>query len=244
MEYLILDETVSTNSFIKKNREALSAPLLVRAVSQTGGRGQRGNSWEAAPGENLTFSILWKPEGIAPREQFAVSEAVALGVVSYLSSRGIGSRVKWPNDIYVGDRKICGILIEHSVTGMELDQSIIGVGVNVNQIRFLSDAPNPVSMSMLTGEVYSLDHEMHAVGEEIAMFLGLASASGERDGLHREFMRLLWRGDDRSYPFRDCLENRIYAGKIADVEPSGHIIIMDEDGTLRKYAFKEIEFML
>ena len=113
---------------------------MVTAYRQTAGQGQRGNSWEAEPGKNLTFSILYRPAGLPPMAQFAMSEAVALAVVDFLGVHGLEAKVKWPNDIYVGDRKICGILIRHSITATCVDYSVIGVGINANQTEFLSDA--------------------------------------------------------------------------------------------------------
>lgn len=130
--------------------------LVVAAREQTAGRGQRGNTWESGPGLNLSFSIVLRPAGIHPARQFCISEAVALAVAETveeeLRRNGVGDPVyvKWPNDIYVGDRKICGILIENTVTGTHIDKSIVGIGLNVNQREFHSDAPNPVSLIQLT----------------------------------------------------------------------------------------------
>lgn len=244
MEYLTLEEAISTNSYLKEREDSLSVPLAVRAVRQTAGRGQRGNSWEAAPGENLTFSVLWQSKGIAPREQFAISEAVALGVCDYLAGRGIESMVKWPNDIYVGNYKICGILIEHSITGSRLDRSILGVGINVNQKEFLSDAPNPVSMGMITGMRYGLEEELRSVGTKIEEYLLRAETAEGRRRIHEEFLGSLWRGDGELYPFRDSGSGLEYRGRIRDVAPDGFLIIEDEEGKMLRYAFKEVEFIL
>ncbi|MDE6431375.1 MAG: biotin--[acetyl-CoA-carboxylase] ligase, partial [Duncaniella sp.] len=121
----------------------------VSARRQTAGRGQRGNSWESAPGKNITMSILLRPEGLHPSRQFVISRAVSLAITGVLRRYMPASavRVKWPNDIYVDDRKICGILIENVISSASIRQSVVGIGINVNQRRFLSDAPNPVSMA-------------------------------------------------------------------------------------------------
>ena len=107
----------STNSYVSHHAASLADMTMVIADAQTAGRGQRGNSWESEPGKNLTFTLLHRPKGVLPREQFAISEATALAVADFLEENGISAAVKWPNDIYVGDRKIAGILIEHSLTG-------------------------------------------------------------------------------------------------------------------------------
>ncbi|MDE5790926.1 MAG: biotin--[acetyl-CoA-carboxylase] ligase [Muribaculaceae bacterium] len=245
IEYVTLPEAGSTNTWCREHASELSAPVVVRAVAQSAGRGQRGNSWESAPGQNLTFSILWHPEGVAPAEQFSISEAVALGVVAYLRLRGIEAKVKWPNDLYVGDRKICGILIEHSLLGSMLERSVIGVGINVNQEEFLSDAPNPVSMRQLTGRTFELPVELTVIVEEIASCLEVISTADGREKLHSNFLKCLWRGDGEEYPFRDVKENRLFTGVIEGVEPAGFLLVRSkEDGELKKYAFKEVEFRL
>ncbi len=245
MKYIILESTASTNTWCREHASELTAPVAVRALAQTAGRGQRGNYWEAAPGENLTFSIVWHPEGVKPSEQFAISEATALGVVSYLRGRGIEAKVKWPNDIYVGNRKICGILIEHSLLGTAIERSVLGVGINVNQGAFHSDAPNPVSVIQLSGERYRLEDELGRVVEEIEGKLALASTPDGRGALHREFLQLLWRGDGENYLFRDVKDSEQFLGNIKDVEPEGFLIVRKkEDGTIKRYAFKEVEFIL
>ena len=245
MEYIHLEETDSTNSHCKRHAEEITAPAVVSCGSQTAGRGQRGNCWEAAPGENLTFSIVWEPEGVVPAAQFVISEATALGVVAYLKGRGIEAKVKWPNDIYVGDRKICGILIEHSIEGMQLQRSVIGAGINVNQGEFLSDAPNPVSMIQITGKRYDLGAELPAVVNEIASLLAKTSTSEGRLALHERFLASLWRGDGRAWPFRDRESGKEFEGMIEDVEPTGWLHLRDVgSGESRRYAFKEVEFLL
>lgn len=137
---------------------------VTAALSQTQGRGQGNHEWHSAPGENLTFSIVLKyAEGRFPAvTEKKVSDHTARSVVKYLASRGIEARIKLPNDIYVSDRKICGILIRHRISGSNLSGSSIGVGINVNQKSFPECLPNPVSMSMLTGMEYQLEKELKA----------------------------------------------------------------------------------
>ena len=148
-------ELTSTNTELARLADE-GAPHGTVAIAecQTAGRGQRGNTWESAPGENVTMSVLLHPDGIEPRRQFAISEAVALGVAETLDiylPAGMRAEVKWPNDIYVGNRKICGILIENRITSTTIERAIAGIGLNVNQELFVSDAPNPVSLRQLTG---------------------------------------------------------------------------------------------
>ena len=238
MEIRWIEQTGSTNSYLKERLHTMEPLTFVFAKEQTAGRGQRGNSWEAEPGKNLTFSLNIKPE-ISPKEQFAISEAAALGIVTMLQDHGIHAMVKWPNDIYAGDKKICGILIENSVMGTEISRSVIGVGLNVNQTVFLSDAPNPVSMKMITGKGYDLKSLAREIASTMAGKLELLR---QRHSLHKEYMARLWRGDGRSYPFKDNVTGETFEGKIKAVELSGHLLLDDGQKT-RQYAFKEVTFL-
>lgn len=233
MKILWIDSTASTNSYLREHGEEIGPMTMVCAREQTAGRGQRGNSWESEPGANLTFSFRMVPEGVRPACQFVVSEAVALAMRSALARFGIEAMVKWPNDIYVADSKICGILIENSIMGPRIASSIVGIGLNVNQTLFVSDAPNPVSMRMLTGREFPLQNVALAVGEELERYLSRLDA-----GIHEEYRRALWRGDGKEYPFRETASGLTFTASVSDVEPSGHIIL----GSSR-YAFKEIEWL-
>lgn len=244
MKILNLEEVDSTNAYVMRNVGELEAPVMVAAFRQTAGQGQRGNSWESAPGKNLTFSILYRPQEFPPMAQFSMSEAVALAVVDFLRVHGVEAKVKWPNDIYVGDRKICGILIRHSVLGATVDYSVIGVGINVNQLEFLSDAPNPVSMGQITGVKYDVGALYAEIAAIMKSRLDQIGDEGYRKDLHVEFMNTLWRGDGRAYPFVDAATGEEFQAVIADIAAHGPITLRLGDGSLRTYAFKEVSFVL
>ena len=145
------DSVDSTNNEVKRRIECLSDLYVISAVQQTAGRGQRGNIWFSEPGKNLTFSIAIKYGGelfadASPENQFVINGIISLSIVELLAVHGIDARIKLPNDIYVNGKKICGILIEHSVLGSSLLHSIIGVGLNVNQLDFDESLANPTSM--------------------------------------------------------------------------------------------------
>lgn len=240
-----IEQADSTNSAVTDYVDDLEEGLILAARCQLKGRGQKGNSWESEPYRNLSFSAMWHPADIAPRNQFCISEATALAVVELLKRNGIGAKVKWPNDIYVGDKKICGILIEHSVMGMELSRSIAGVGINVNQKNFLSDAPNPVSMTQLTGEEYSLEVLLEQFREIFERHLEVIQTPEGRKSLHARFKEGLWRGDGVAYPFKDRDGGEIYEGVITGVAESGILTIRNiATGMEKEYAFKEVEFLL
>ena len=154
MEFKIvhIDETDSTNRWLKDNGEG---DMVVVASYQTAGKGCGTNSWESERGKNLTFSLLIHPEGMPANRQFHITEAVSVALCELLEGYIYNKvEIKWPNDIYVGDQKICGVLIENRLQGGVIKDSIIGVGLNVNQLCFVSDAPNPVSMANITGRQF------------------------------------------------------------------------------------------
>lgn len=241
---MVLESVDSTNEYLMREADTLKSPLLVAARHQTAGHGQRGNSWESAAGENLTFSVLIRLEAFSPLLQFYISEAVSLSVVDFLARHGIEAMVKWPNDIYVGDRKICGILIRHSIAGNSISYSVIGVGINVNQTKFLSNAPNPVSMSMISGYRYSIDQLYEEIGTCIENRLQAIDTEASRDHLHQEFMNTLWRGDGKYYSFTDTATGETFTATIHDISRQGPITLRLPDATLRTYNFKEVSFNL
>lgn len=244
MKYIILEEVDSTNGYVSLHASELADMTMVAAHSQTAGRGQRGNSWESEIGKNLTFTLLARELPVAPADQFAISEAVALAVADYLRGEGIDAEVKWPNDIYVGDRKISGILIEHSLTGSKIEQTRIGVGLNVNQTEFRSDAPNPVSMSLLTGKGYDISRVAAGVGVCLERRLCVLGDPERRKTQHDEFKRNLWRREG-VHPFRRRDNGVEFRGCIEDVLPQGPMKVRDmETGKVTEYMFKEVEFML
>lgn len=239
-----IDECGSTNSESPKYFSP-DELVFVATRSQTAGRGQKGNHWEAEPGKNLTFSAVWQQSDFLARNQFSISEAVALAVVDLLNAHDLEAQVKWPNDIYIGDKKICGILIEHSVTGMNLDRTIAGIGINVNQSEFRSDAPNPVSMMQLAATEFPLESLLEEYGGFLESRLAQISSGEGMYALHEEFKDNMWRFDGNDYHFFDKGTQSEYLGRIVDVEHSGMLLVEDSaSGERYKYAFKEVEFLL
>lgn len=242
MERLHLAKTDSTNSYAAREAHRLPDWAIITADCQTAGRGQRGNSWEAEPGQNLTFSLFFRPNGFPAKEQFFLSEAVALAVREALATIGVAAKVKWPNDIYVGDRKIAGLLLEHKLLGSCIAHTIAGIGLNVNQRRFVSNAPNPVSVWQLTNRETDLRSLLDTLASCLEMQLRRALAEKSRTHLHSDYLSALWRATG-TFKYRDTSTGEDFAATIEDVEPSGHLLLR-VGASLRRYAFKEVEFML
>lgn len=234
-----VDSCRSTNTLMKETAAGLPHGSVIAAREQSAGRGQRGNSWEAQPDKNLTFSLLLRPSELKASEQFFMSEAVALGIVDALREIMPGKdniTIKWPNDIYVDNKKICGILIENSLSGTLVSRSIAGIGININQREFLSDAPNPVSIINITGIEHNLEDVLESVLNHIAMRWEFITS--DRDRLHSDYFSSLYARNGLRY--RDAASQEEFHATILAIAPSGHITLMDDDMNRRTYAFKEV----
>lgn len=214
---------------------------IIWADFQSAGRGQRGHTWESREGENLTFSVLLEPTFLPVTEQFMLLEAVALSLYDFFKLQGVDTKIKWTNDIYVDDRKAVGILIEHSYSGSRLARTIVGIGINVNQTQFSAEIPNPVSLSLLTGESYELEPLLHQFEECLARRYRQLK-NGERDRVQSDYHSALYRRDElHTYALPDGARFR---GTIRGVKPTGDLIVEHESGETKSYLFKEIEFII
>lgn len=227
-----IDETDSTNRWLKDHGEGT---MVVATDYQTAGKGCGSNAWESERGKNLTFSMLIHPDGIAAREQFRITEVVSVALCRTLQPYIYNKvEIKWPNDIYVGDRKLCGILIENRLQGNVIVDCIVGIGLNVNQRVFLSDAPNPVSMYQLTGQ--ELDRD-----ELLKVFIGNLDQEWQNKTNGSEYRELLYRkGKDGLYEDKTGR----FVAKLTDVLPDGRLLLVDEEGKEHTYAFKEVSFII
>lgn len=234
-----LSEVDSTNVEVRRRLEAgepLPELTLVDADSQTQGRGQRGNSWESEAGQNLSFSLVCHPQWVKASEQFVLSQAIALAVAENVD----GSTVKWPNDIYIGDRKVSGTLIECDLRGSQIETCIIGTGVNVNQTEFRSDAPNPVSMAQVAGHTFDRETLLQAIVQRFVQYYEKIR-NGQADEVRQAYRQRLYRRT-AFHSYADAQGE--FLAEIADVERTGHLILRKEDGTLHRYEFKEVRFLI
>ncbi len=243
-EILWLDEVDSTNRFLvekAKNDDALPNGFVVVAEHQTVGKGQGTNRWESEAEKNLLFSLLLKPDDVHASEQFIISQIVALGlretVEAFLSCK---VSVKWPNDIYVGDKKIAGILIENRLQGARITQSIVGVGLNVNQRAFVSDAPNPVSMCQIADLEFDRQQILTKFLQRVEEYFADLTTE-KRQAIANSYLKNLYRSDG-FYWFEDDVNGR-FSARIADVLPNGHLVLERKNDAQRYvYAFKEVRF--
>lgn len=213
---------------------------VVITSNQTAGRGQIGNSWESEKDKNLTFSIVFYPYFLKIQKQFRLTQMVTTAITDVLAEIIPQIRIKWPNDIYAGDKKLAGILIENALSGPVISSTIVGVGLNVNQNNFISDAPNPVSLSMLTGNTFDLETLFLKIRQAMVFRYIQWMEHGIRM-IKKDYFRQLYRNDG-FYLFRDI--NGEFSAKIDSIQESGHLLLTDILGNQRTYAFKEVSFVL
>jgi BirA family biotin operon repressor/biotin-[acetyl-CoA-carboxylase] ligase len=242
--YIKVSQTASTNTYLSRLAATLPGGTVIYTPSQTAGRGQKGNSWESEDGKNLTFSMLLKRPPVKARDQFYLSEAAALAVVEALAAEaGDGFSVKWPNDVYWQDKKICGMLLENSLDGTDIATCIVGIGLNVNQERFVSDAPNPVSLINITGREHDLEALLKRVCSRIEQLVDSLDDDNARADLHQRYMAALYRNDSRLHPWEDAAGHRLMAS-VAGIAPDGTLTLLHEDGTSHNYLVKEVKHII
>lgn len=239
MRVIRLDTVDSTNTYLHAYRGDEDV-VVVAARHQTAGRGQGGNRWEDAEGQNLLFSIQIRPVEVAIDHQFVLAMAEALALKRALDAYADSMELKWPNDIYHRDRKLSGTLIETAVSGGRLKRMIMGTGINVNQRRFTSDAPNPVSLSQITGSDESIDHLLERILQAFGDYYRRV-LEGDYAGISREYHEALYRRKG-FYRYRDA--DGEFDAELVGVAYDGRLSLRDSEGRQRSYAFKEVEFII
>lgn len=231
-------ETHSTNALLKEmiRTEQLAEGFVLRTDFQTAGKGQVGNSWESEPGKNLLFSLVLYPTHVAIEKQFIISQMISVATVEVLNKIEPGFVVKWPNDIYFQDKKIAGILIENSLQNAQIKSMIIGMGLNVNQKEFHSDAPNPVSLWQITGKPYARKHLLNDI---LSRFSELYY-SGDYDQIRPKYFSYLYR---KAGFHKYKTPQEIFEAKICDVHPDGQMELETRAGEKKLFYFKEVEYV-
>jgi BirA family transcriptional regulator, biotin operon repressor / biotin---[acetyl-CoA-carboxylase] ligase len=231
----------STNSFAADLLRQGTPPegSIIHTNYQSAGRGQTGNRWESGDNKNLLISIVLYPKIIKPSDQFLISMAISTGISDFLKRYIQGVTIKWPNDIYVINDKIAGILIENSIMGDTITHTIAGIGINVNQTEF-PDLPNPVSLCLLTGTVYDLSLLLKELASDLDKRYNQL-ISGDYSNIRREYISLLYRLNEWSR-YRDA--SGPFTGRISDLSFSGRLLIERSNGTISEYSYKEVDFIV
>ena len=213
---------------------------VITASFQEGGRGQAGNTWESETGKNLLMSVILYPVMVKPADQFIISQFVSLAVCDVVRMHTQDVSIKWPNDIYVSNDKIAGILIEHGIMGNTLASSVAGIGLNINQAVFTGDAVNPISLCMLTGKSHDIDTIASDLINSLDRRYRMVTA-GDTLKLEKEYHSALFR---RGEWHRFIDSGGEFEGMIDTVGSDGILTVNKRHGGSGKYAFKEIDYIL
>jgi len=240
--FIFLNEVDSTNNYANQLvlTKAAEEGTVVLAQFQNSGKGQKGNSWESAPGKNLLASFILQPFFLKAAEQFYISKIISLSIAEILKSNTNDVTIKWPNDIYAGKRKIAGILIENSVLGQNIETSIAGIGLNLNQEVFVSGAPNPVSLKQLTGKEYEIQQFADDLFVAIEKWFGKLQSFNfsEIDTIYHQslFRMKAW----ANY----SAEGKTFEARMIGTGPFGQLQLEHRDGKITEHFFKEVEFVI
>ncbi len=241
-EIIHIRETNSTNNYLKEllQTQNVDEGTVVCADFQSAGKGQRGNGWESEAGKNILFSIVLFPGFIKAGEQFILSQIVSLAVANCLQEYTEGISIKWPNDIYWNEKKICGILLENTILEDNIGHSVAGIGININQENFRSEAPNPVSLKQITNRDYNLEEILKTVVNNINAYYQQIKI-GKTDSLIKQYKESLFRKDGY-HLYNDGISN--FLARIQDVDSSGILILKTKEGEERHFAFKEVKYII
>lgn len=239
--FIHLQQVGSTNTYLREliRNVRVREGTVILADHQTSGKGQGNNSWLSEAGLNLTMSILLRPS-LDVSKYFFLNEFISLALVDTLKIYGIDATIKWPNDIYVTDKKIAGILIENVLVADKIVVSVTGIGVNINQVTFSENLPNPVSLAQLIGKSVVLTEVMnHLLKFYKQRYSELRD--DEFTKMHSEYNALLFK---KGEPIRYTSDSEIFEGILTEVNEEGELLIKSADGSNRSFQFGEIELLI
>ena len=239
---IILNEVGSTNNYANQlivSKQAVEGTVVL-TYNQKEGRGQRGNSWESEAGKNVLMSIILFPKFLAAENQFMISKIVSLALTDFIQKETDNVSIKWPNDLYVGDKKIAGILIENSIKGHILCSSVLGIGLNVNQEQFVSNAPNPVSLKKITGKNYDIELFATEIAALVFEYYNKLK-EGETKWINSQYFDKLFRKNTWSKFRKEGLE---FEALIKGIGELGQLQLENRDGIVSEYMFKEVEYVI
>ncbi len=240
--FIFLNEVDSTNNYANQLvlTKAAEEGTVVLAQFQNSGKGQKGNTWESEPRKNLLASFILRPVFLKPAEQFYISKIISLSIAEILKSNTNDVTIKWPNDIYAGKRKIAGILIENSVLGQNIETSIAGIGLNLNQEVFVSGAPNPVSLKQLTGKNYEIqqfaDHLFVVIEKWYSKLKSFKFS--EIDMIYHESLFRMKEWANYS------ADGKTFEARMIGTGQFGQLQLEHHDGKITGHFFKEVEFVI
>lgn len=242
-EFYHFQELASTNDYAidLTSKSKPSDGTVISTYKQVQGKGQAGSKWESEPDKNISMSLILHPKFLEARGQFLLNQAVSLGVLdfvkNYISS---DAKIKWSNDIYIFDKKVAGILIQNTLISRFIQSSVIGVGININQTVFTSDAPNPTSFKLETGNDYTLDELLEMLCWSVEKRY-LQLKSGAINEIQKEYLENLYRYmEDALYQIPN---GEVFSGKIIGIEEFGKLMIESKYG-VQHFDTKQVKFII
>lgn len=236
---VFMPECHSTNDEALKLYQKLNGTAegtVVITQNQLAGRGQRGNRWLSAPGQNLTFSVILKPHFLSVSDQFLLNMAVSVALYDYLSAAlPAAVKIKWPNDLLADEEKIAGILVENVLTGQQINCAVCGIGLNVNQLEWPLKA---TSMRHHLGKVLSLQEVFEQLMECLEPRYLMLRSSAEREPLREKYLEVLYRRGER-HTYRSGPTE--FRGTITGIDATGHLVV-DTDQGIQAFDLKEISY--
>lgn len=233
-----LESVDSTNNYaanlVKQGR--LTSGTVILADEQVSGRGQRGTEWHAEPGKNLTFSLFVDEVNLSVNNQFILSQIIAVGIHDFLEKQGLNASIKWPNDVYINDKKIAGILIENQLSSSRPMRSIVGIGLNVNQCEFVDF--NATSIQLETGVFHPLLDTLYSLAD--ALEHSFHAVFSENFDINSRYMQLLYQYQ-QSCRYSD--EKGEFMGEIVGISSIGKLQVLKSEEGIQEYSFKEIVFL-
>ncbi len=244
-QLIYCDVINSTNSYANEvlQQKNLIEGTVIYSFNQIKGRGQRGNNWESKPNKNLALSLILQPSFIAPSKQFYLSKIISLALADLMAyiikkaDKMLAVKIKWPNDIYINDKKVAGILIENNATQKSINHSIIGIGINVNQSKF--NTANAVSIVNVIGEEYDLEELVKEVCSFIESYY-LQLKSHKLEDIDKQYAQALYGINQWRY-FED--NNGQFEGKIKGVSQIGELLLEDKSNNIKEFDLKQIKFL-
>ncbi len=240
---IFLPETQSTNADALNLIAKTNPPegTCVMTDFQTDGRGQIGSVWHSQPGKNLLVSYIFYPKNLLAIDQFYINMVVSLALVGTLADFDIAAKVKWPNDIYVGSKKLTGILIQSTLVGSNIKATVIGIGLNINQTAFLPEMNNSSSMAEISGKQFDRSVVFDTLSNHLEYYyqLLIAKKFTQLKKLYLTYLYLM----DKNAQYKD-INGHHFNGKIIGVDNQGKLVIKDNEGFIRTFAFKEVKYVL
>ena len=239
---IFLTEVESTNNYANQLvlSKAAEHGTVVLAQYQNKGKGQQGNSWESEPGKNLLASIILFPDFLSAAKQFYLSKIASLSIVDFLKTETNGIAIKWPNDIYIQHKKVAGILIENAIKGQNLSSSIIGIGLNLNQELFETDAPNPVSLKQVLAKDYDIENVAETIYDNMFHWYQILK-NGDFDEIDSAYFNQLYRANEWAMFAKQGVQ---FEARINGIGEFGQLILVQRNGSVSEYMFKEVEFVI